>query len=147
MLGAASARPVAASSPLEQGMGAKILIVDDSAIIRRKMADTLGSAGFAVLEAVDGLDGLEKVAAHPDIQLIFCDLNMPAMNGIELLEQLRARECEIAVVMMSSDSQFAFVERARALGAKGWLMKPFKTELMLVAAKKLSVPPGTPPAG
>jgi two-component system chemotaxis response regulator CheY len=124
-------------------MGTKVLVIDDSTLIRRQVAGALTTAGFSVVESIDGLDALQRLAANPDTRLIFCDLNMPGMNGIEFLEQLGARGCTIAVIMLSSDGQLALVDRAKALGAKAWLTKPFKPELLVAAARKLtgSTPP------
>ena len=119
-------------------MSAKVLVVDDSSLVRRQVGKALTGAGFSISEATDGLDALEKLAASPDTRLIVCDVNMPRMNGLEFIERLNAGGSRIAVVMLTSEGQPELVERAKALGAKGWLVKPFKPELLVAAAKKLT---------
>ncbi|HEY3807035.1 MAG TPA: response regulator [Kofleriaceae bacterium] len=123
-------------------MATHILIVDDSAMVRRQVGAALRAAGYVTVDAVDGADAGAKVTA--DTALIVCDVNMPKMNGLELLEQLgRAPEtARIPVVMLTTEGQPELIQRAKALGAKGWLIKPFKPELLIAVAKKLVGPVG-----
>ncbi len=116
----------------------KVLVVDDSAMVRQQVGRALTGAGFAVLEASDGLDALAKLDASPDTQLVVCDVNMPRMSGIELLERLNANASTIPIVMLTTEGQADLIQRAKALGAKGWIVKPFKAELLIAAAKKLT---------
>ncbi|MFT6162372.1 MAG: two-component system chemotaxis response regulator CheY [Myxococcota bacterium] len=117
-----------------------ILIVDDSLMIRNMVKRALAGAGYAVLEAKDGVDAVEKLAAGAEPSLIVCDVNMPRMNGIEFLEALReSHGVRIPVVMLTTEGQPEMVRKARLLGAKGWLVKPFKTTLLLAAVEKLAV--------
>jgi two-component system, chemotaxis family, chemotaxis protein CheY len=119
-------------------MAGKILIVDDSTMVRRQVVSALVGAGYATVEAVDGADATTKVAV--DTSLIICDLNMPRMSGLELLEHL-ARDpttARIPIVMLTTEGQPDLIQRAKALGAKGWLVKPFKPDLLLAVAKKLA---------
>jgi two-component system chemotaxis response regulator CheY len=118
-------------------MSGKILIVEDSAMVRRQVGAALTAAGYTTVDAVDGLDATTKLAA--DTALIVCDVNMPRMNGLELLELL-ARDpvhARTPVVMLTTEGQPELIKRAKALGAKGWLVKPFKPELLLAVARKL----------
>jgi two-component system chemotaxis response regulator CheY len=117
----------------------KILIVDDSAMVRRQVGTALAAAGYETIDAVDGVDAAAKVS--PDTPLIVCDVNMPRMNGLELLEQLaqRPETARIPVVMLTTEGQPELIQRAKALGAKGWLIKPCKPELLVAVAKKLVV--------
>lgn len=119
-------------------MTARILVIDDSLLVRRKVTTALQGLGYLFTEAVDGLDGLEKLAALPDTKLIVCDVNMPRMSGIELLERLHAQGSRIPVVMLSTEGQPELIERAKSLGAKGWIVKPFQAEFLLAAAAKLA---------
>lgn len=121
-------------------MGKKILVVDDSATVRQQVGLALTQAGFEILEAVDGLDGAEKLTQMTDISLVICDVNMPRMNGLEMLEKVRAEQTgpAIPVVMLTTEGQPELVERAKKAGAKGWIVKPFKAELLVAAAKKLT---------
>lgn len=121
-------------------MGKKILVVDDSATVRQQVGLALTQAGFEILEAVDGLDGAEKLTQMTDISLVICDVNMPRMNGLEMLEKVRAEQTGpmVPVVMLTTEGQPELVERAKKAGAKGWIVKPFKAELLVAAAKKLT---------
>jgi two-component system chemotaxis response regulator CheY len=120
-------------------MSAKVLVIDDSMMVRQQVGRALAAAGFAVIEAVDGVDGLQKLSASPDTRLVVCDVNMPRMNGIEFLESLRKSDSSgVPVVMLTTEGQPELVQRAKALGAKGWIVKPFKPDLLVAAAKKLT---------
>ncbi len=123
-------------------MTTSILVIDDSMMVRKQVANALKAQGYVVLEAVDGVDALAKLEATPGTRLIVCDVNMPRMNGLEFLEQLSARKVAVPVVMLTTEGQPELIQRAKALGAIGWLVKPFKPELLLATAKKLA-PTGT----
>lgn len=116
----------------------KILIVDDSETIRITVSTTLESAGFSVVQAVDGLDGLARLGEH-EVALIILDVNMPRLGGLEMLERLHADEnlSKIPVVMLTTEAHFAMIDRAKKLGAKGWMIKPVKPENLIAAAKKV----------
>ena len=121
---------------LDIGTAGTILIVDDSAMLRRQVGAALTAAGYVTVEAVDGIDAGAKISANT--LLIVCDVNMPNMNGLELLERLvsRPETAGIPVVMLTTEGQPDLIRRAKALGAKGWLLKPFKPELLLAVAAK-----------
>jgi two-component system chemotaxis response regulator CheY len=121
-------------------MGKKIIVIDDSQTIREQVATTLRKAGFEIVEAVDGVDGTEVIERTPDAALAICDVNMPKKNGLELLEGLRdsGRTNVLPVLMLTTEGQPQLIERARKAGAKGWLVKPFKADLLLAAVKKLT---------
>jgi two-component system, chemotaxis family, chemotaxis protein CheY len=118
-------------------MSATVLVIDDSLMVRQQVGRALEGAGFSVVEAVDGADALEKLASSPATALIVCDVNMPRMNGIEFLERLVASGSALPVVMLTTEGQPELIQRAKALGAKGWIVKPFKSELLVAAAKRL----------
>ena len=121
-------------------MGVKVMIVDDSMMVRQQVARALLPAGFELVEAKDGIDGLEKIRAASDVALIVCDVNMPRMDGLALLEALRADPAfaHVLVLMLTTEGQPELVQRARTLGAKGWIVKPFKPELLVATIKKLT---------
>lgn len=105
----------------------QVLIVDDSQTIRHEIAEALKQAGFGTVEARDGLAGLE-CAEQQQFAMILLDVNMPRMNGLELLDRLKGdpRTAGIPVVMLTTEAQRSLIERARKAGAKGWLVKPVK---------------------
>lgn len=117
----------------------KVMVVDDSATIRQQVSVVLAGAGYEVVEAFDGQDGLEKATAANDISMIVCDVNMPRMNGLDLLEKLKSNSYPAPVLMLTTEGQTALIQRAKAAGAKGWIIKPFKPELFLQAVNKLAV--------
>lgn len=116
----------------------KILVIDDSPTVRQQVGLALSQAGYQVVEAVDGLDGIGKVDAS--VAMLICDVNMPRMNGLEMLEKLRsdARWNSLPVVMLTTEGQPALIERAKKAGAKGWIIKPFKAELLVAAVQRLT---------
>jgi two-component system chemotaxis response regulator CheY len=121
-------------------MGTKIVIVDDSRIARAQVAQILTDAGYDVVEAVDGRDGIEKIAAHRDAAMIVCDVNMPVMNGLDMLAAIKADKAvaSIPFVLLTTEAQPELIQQARAGGALGWLIKPVKGELLLSAVKKIA---------
>jgi two-component system chemotaxis response regulator CheY len=116
-------------------MANKVLVIDDSMMVRKQVGMALTKAGFAVVEACDGADALEKLTVNADVALAICDVNMPRMNGIEFLE---GAPRSLAVVMLTTEGQPELIQRAKALGAKGWLVKPFKPEMLVATARKLT---------
>lgn len=119
-------------------MRGKVLVIDDSLMVREQVGRALTGAGFVTIDACDGRDAMLKVAANPDIRLAICDLTMPVMNGLEFLEHLRTEGHALPVLMLTADGQPELIQRARSLGAKGWIVKPFKPEQLVAAAKKLT---------
>lgn len=121
-------------------MSQKILVVDDSASVRQQVTAALGQAGFSVVEAVDGLDGLSKVAAQSDFAAIISDVNMPRMNGLEMIEKLKTSGArgDMPILMLTTEGQPALMQRAKQAGAKGWIIKPFKAEMLVAAVRKLT---------
>lgn len=120
-------------------MKKKILIVDDSAMIRMQVRRALQGAGFATEEATDGQDAYEKLSAKADVALIVCDVNMPRMSGLELLERIHAESTTDApVLMLTTEAQPELIRQARSFGARGWLVKPFKPDLLVAAVSKMA---------
>jgi two-component system chemotaxis response regulator CheY len=116
----------------------KILVIDDSPTVRQQVGLALAQAGFQVVEAVDGVDAIAKVDAS--IAMLICDVNMPRMNGIELLEKLRgdARWKALPVVMLTTEGQPGLIERAKKAGVKGWIIKPFRADLLVAAVQRIT---------
>ncbi|MBF0344506.1 MAG: response regulator [Nitrospirae bacterium] len=122
-------------------MAKKIMVVDDSATLREVVKATLVKAGYDVLEAVDGKDALKKIAGQK-INLIICDVNMPNMDGITFLKEIKLQAAHkfVPIIMLTTESQEAKKQEGKAAGAKAWVVKPFKPETMLAAVEKLILP-------
>jgi len=119
-------------------MAKTVLAVDDSASIRQMVSFTLKSAGYDVVEAVDGLDGLEK-AKTKNINLVLTDQNMPRMDGLTLIKNLRAQPqfSKTPILMLTTESSDAMKAQGRAVGATGWLVKPFDPQKLIEVVKKV----------
>lgn len=119
-------------------MSYKVLVVDDSRMVRTVVGNALRSAGFEVLEAGDGLEALATLDERSDIAVVVSDVNMPRMSGIEFLEVHVARPPpRPPVLILTTESEVFLVQRAKALGARGWLFKPLRGELLVAAVAKL----------
>jgi two-component system chemotaxis response regulator CheY len=119
-------------------MAKTVLIVDDSASIRQVVAITLKSAGFDVIEACDGRDALAKLNGQR-VHLIISDVNMPNMDGITLLKELKAKaEYKFTpIIMLTTESAEDKKSQGQAAGARAWMVKPFQPAQMLAAVNKL----------
>ncbi len=120
-------------------MAITILAVDDSVSIRAMVSFTLRGAGYTVVEAVDGLDALDKAKSNSDISLILTDLNMPRMDGLVLIKSLRSlpRYLNAPILMLTTESSDTMKAQGRAAGATGWLVKPFDPKRLLDVIKKV----------
>ncbi len=118
----------------------RVLIVDDSATIRQQVRLALSQAGFDVVEASDGEDGVAKIRGDASIAAVICDVNMPKKSGLELIEEIKAGGANsgVPIVMLTTEGQPALVQRAKEAGAKGWIVKPFKANLLVAAMLKLT---------
>ena len=123
-------------------MAKTILIVDDSASLRAVVKLALVHAGYDVLEAGDGKQGLAQLDKAAKVHLIVSDVNMPNMNGIEFVTQvkLHARHKFTPVIMLTTEGQDAKKQEGRAAGAKAWMVKPFSPPQLLDAVSKLILP-------
>lgn len=115
-----------------------ILAVDDSASIRQMVTFTLKSSGYEVVEAVDGMDGLEK-AKTKSVNLVLTDQNMPRMDGLTLIKNLRAlpQYKTVPILMLTTESSDAMKTQGKAAGATGWLVKPFDPQKLIEVVKKV----------
>ena len=114
---------------------ATILVVDDEEYIRSLLRHVLSQAGHTVLEAANGNEGLERFQ-QTDVDIVFTDLMMPGMGGLELIEALRVASAEVHIIAMSVLGHDAF-PRARELGASSTFDKPFSVSEVLLAVDKL----------
>lgn len=119
-------------------MAKSILAIDDSASIRQMVSFTLKSSGYEVVEAIDGMDGLEK-AKGKTFNLILTDQNMPRMDGLTLIKSLRVlpQYKTVPILMLTTESSDAMKQQGRAVGATGWLVKPFDPQKLVEVVKKV----------
>lgn len=116
----------------------KVLSVDDSESVRQMVTFALETAGYEVVGAADGRKALERLKTGP-VDLVITDLNMPNMNGIELIKAIRALPGFkfLPIVMLTTESDESRKQEGRAAGATGWIVKPFKQDQLLAVVKKL----------
>lgn len=119
-------------------MGRLILTVDDSSTMRQMITFTLKGAGFEVLEAGDGVEALE-VAAGKKLDLIITDVNMPRMDGITLVQRLRAlpQFKFTPILVLTTESDASMKMKGKEAGATGWIVKPFSPEKLLDTVNKV----------
>ena len=117
---------------------ASILAVDDSASMRQMVSFTLKSAGYEVIEAVDGVDALEKAKAQT-VDLVVADVNMPNKDGIALIRDLRALPAYKfkPILMLTTESGPEKKQQSKQAGATGWIVKPFNPDQLLKTIKKV----------
>ena len=121
-------------------MAKKIMTVDDSATIRQMLNFTLTDAGFDVIEAVDGVDACNKLKDNP-VNMVITDLNMPQMDGIELIREVRKDPANrfVPIIMLTTESQETKKQEGKSAGASGWIVKPFSPEQLLAVVKMVLV--------
>ncbi|MER7273881.1 response regulator [Dactylosporangium sp. NPDC000244] len=122
-------------------MSKTVLIVDDSASVRQVVTIALKGAGYEVIDAVDGQDALRKLVGKR-VHLIISDVNMPNMDGITLVSEVRKQPDHrfTPIIMLTTESQEEKKRQAQAAGAKAWVTKPFQPAQMLAAVSKLIAP-------
>ena len=118
-------------------MAKTIMTVDDSTSVRQMVGFTLRGAGYGVVEAVDGQDALTHLQGP--VHLVITDLNMPRMDGIELIRNIRGMAAYkyIPVIMLTTESQESKKQAGKAAGATGWIVKPFTAQQLLAVVKKV----------
>ena len=119
-------------------MAKTILAVDDSSSLRQMVAFSLKAAGYQVVEAVDGQDGLDK-AKNQVVDLVLTDQNMPRMDGLSLIKLLRGLPAyqKVPILMLTTESSDEMKSKGRAAGANGWLVKPFDPQRLIEVVKKV----------
>lgn len=116
----------------------KILAVDDSISIRKSISFILGQENYDVTEAEDGADGLKK-AMSDKFGLIITDINMPNMDGIQFIKELRnTSEYKFTpIIVLTTENQDSKMQEGRAAGATGWIVKPFSSDKLIAVVKKI----------
>lgn len=119
-------------------MSKRIITIDDSASIRQMVAFTLKGAGYEVVEAGDGEDGLKK-AKTMHFDLVLTDQNMPKLDGLSLIRALRGlpEYRSTPILMLTTESSDTMKTQGRAAGATGWLVKPFDPQKLLDVVKRV----------
>ncbi|RTL72587.1 MAG: response regulator [Hyphomicrobiales bacterium] len=119
-------------------MTATILTVDDSASLRVAIKIALTTAGYAVDEAGDGAEGLQK-ATGGSFDLIITDLNMPVMDGLTMIESMRKvpKLAGVPIIFLTTESDAGMKQRAKSAGATGWVTKPFQPDSLVKIVKKV----------
>jgi two-component system chemotaxis response regulator CheY len=119
-------------------MSASILTVDDSASIRLTTNVALSNAGYTVTEAINGAEGIAK-ATSGTYDLIVTDLNMPVMDGLTMIRELRKipSQMGIPIIFLTTESDGSIKEQAKAAGATGWLTKPFDPDNLVKIVRKV----------
>jgi two-component system, chemotaxis family, chemotaxis protein CheY len=120
-------------------MGKTALVVDDSRTMRQMVSFTLTNAGFTVVEAEHGKDAVSKVAGGPKMDIVVTDLNMPEMDGISLIRELRKMEAFkfTPILMLTTESAMDKKQEGKAAGATGWIVKPFNPDVLLKTIAKV----------
>ena len=116
----------------------KILTVDDSRTMREMLRHTLSGAGFEVVTAEDGADGIEKLReSQPDV--VITDINMPVMDGFEFIENVRRSEeyNRVPILVLTTESAPEKKQRAQSAGATGWIVKPFNPDQLVATIQKV----------
>jgi two-component system chemotaxis response regulator CheY len=109
------------------------LVIDDSRAVRLLVGNILREQGFEVVVAGHGQEGLEKLQEHPEVSLILVDWNMPVMDGLEFIQEVRRRPSwdSVRIVMVTTETESEQVQRAMDAGANEYVMKPFTAEVLV----------------
>jgi two-component system, chemotaxis family, chemotaxis protein CheY len=121
-------------------MRKRVLVVDDSLAARQEASTALEEAGFEVLLAIDGVDGMSKIATTEDLAAVVADINMPRLTGLEMLSRVKREERNAAlpIIVLTTEGQPELIRQAKRAGAKGWMVKPFKPELLVALVRKFT---------
>jgi two-component system chemotaxis response regulator CheY len=118
---------------------AQVLVVDDSSTMRSVVSSFLSSHGFDVTVASDGREGLSRLREDPAIKLVVSDVNMPNMDGLTMAEKIRTElgNSAVRIVMLTTEANPSLRQRGKELGVTGWIVKPFRGELVLAPFRRL----------
>ena len=119
-------------------MAKTVLSIDDSSAFRMMVSFTLKGAGYEVIEAADGQEGLDK-AKTKTVDMVLTDQNMPRMDGLTLIKNLRAMPAykNVPILMLTTESGDVMRAQGKAAGATGWLLKPFDPQKLLEMTRKV----------
>jgi two-component system chemotaxis response regulator CheY len=119
-------------------MKKRILAVDDSPSVRQMVKLSLSGAGYDIVEAGDGAEGLSKARAST-LDMVVTDLNMPVMNGLGLIRELRKLPAYrgVPILFLTTESDPEMKQQAKAAGATGWITKPFQQDQLVAIVRKV----------
>ena len=119
-------------------MSKTILVVDDSVSIRQSIRYTLEKSGYNVVEAEDGIVGLQKLREFT-VHLVITDVNMPNMDGLTMIKKVRAESPHkfVPILVLTTESQGSMVKEGKKAGATGWIVKPFNNTKLIETIKKV----------
>lgn len=114
-----------------------ILVVEDSGSFRQVVTNALEKVGYEVIQAQDGVDACSKLDGRK-IGLIVCDINMPRMDGLTFVQHVKTTDYKFTpILMLTTEGQQATKDKGRALGVRGWIIKPFQPSVLVQAVEKL----------
>lgn len=116
---------------------AKVLVVDDSSTVRNEVSGYLKAQGIDVDTAVDGVDGLAKIQRDSNLKLVLCDVNMPNMDGLTMVEKVKQSGNQVSIIMLTTESNPSMKQRGKDAGVKGWIVKPFNGDAAIAGIKKM----------
>ena len=118
-----------------------IMIIDDSVTIRSTIKLVVKDLGYAIMEAENGKDALDKITeiknSGNDVALCIVDVNMPIMDGLKFVEEFKKADQFTPILMLTTESQESLIEEAKKLGASGWIIKPFQPSKLIETIKKI----------
>jgi two-component system chemotaxis response regulator CheY len=119
---------------------AKIMVVDDSETVRIEVKKAIESGGHSVVEAFDGVNGLEVLGKNTDVALIICDVNMPNMDGIAMCQKVHAnpQTGKIPIFMLTTEASPEMKAKGKEAGVIAWITKPFVQDKLLAAINKVA---------
>lgn len=116
---------------------AKVLVVDDSSTVRNDVSSYLAEQGIDVDTAIDGVDGLAKILSDPQLKLVLCDVHMPNMDGLTMVEHVREKGNQVFIIMLTTANDPSLKQRGKDAGVKGWIIKPFDGDTAIAGIKRL----------
>lgn len=114
-----------------------ILAVDDSETMREMVRLTLESAQYRVVLACDGVEGLGKFIAHDNVDLVITDINMPHLDGLGLIREIRRLNADVPILALTTETEDHMRQQGAEAGANGWMVKPFKPGQFLAIVRQV----------
>ncbi|RXJ90265.1 two-component system response regulator [Arcobacter sp. CECT 8983] len=110
---------------IEKLRALKLLFVEDEDDLIEIISDTLDKLDTNYLTAKNGEEALKIIEENPDLSMVITDINMPVMNGLEMIEELKKRDINLPIIVMSAHTEIEYINKAKDLGVNDYLLKPF----------------------